>query len=74
MFSSHEHIVSTHLQNAAKSVFVDIYIVKFHLDSLTSFTKYGSTLQYTLPLTVPHMAKSLSVRSGVVGDQLADTQ
>jgi len=73
MFSSHEHIVSTHLQIAAQSVFVYIYIAKFHLDLLTSFAKYGSSLQYTLPLTVPYMAESQGVRSGDVGDQLADT-
>lgn len=74
MFSSHEHIVSTHLHSAAKSIFVYIYIVKFHLESLTSFAKCGSSLQYTLPLNVPQMEKSQSVRSGVVGDQLADTR
>ena len=74
MFTSHERIVSTHLHIAAQSIFVYIYIVKFHLDLLTSFAEYGSSLQYTLPLTIPYLAESQGVRSGDVGDQLTDTR
>lgn len=66
MSSSHEHIVSTHLQIAAQSFF-STFTLKFHLDLLTSFAKYGSFLQYTLPLTVPYMAESQGVDREMLG-------